>query len=84
MKVNESCNIPQYFLCKIIHFCSLSFICNVLCQLSLLQLAILKYDCRISVSLGQFQNFELSYLPFVKAKNSNIADTYRQQNDWIS
>jgi hypothetical protein len=75
MKVNESYNIPQHFLGKIPHFHSLSFISGVLCQLSLSLLAISKYDCRILVLLGQFQNFKLLYLPFMKVKNSNIADT---------
>ncbi len=36
-----------------------------------------KYDSRISVSLGQFQNFELSNLSIVKVKKVNIADTYK-------
>jgi hypothetical protein len=75
MKVNESYNIPQNFLGKIIHFCSLSFICNVLCWLSLLLLVISKYDCRISVLLRKFQNFELLNLFIVKDKTFNIPDT---------
>jgi hypothetical protein len=29
-----------------------------------------KYGCRISVLLGQFENFELSNLPIVKVKKS--------------
>jgi hypothetical protein len=33
-------------------------------------------DGRISVSVGQFQNFELSNLPIVKVKNVNIAGSY--------
>jgi hypothetical protein len=81
MKVKESYDIPQYFLGKTTLFCSLSFISNVLCQLSLSLLAISKYDCRILVLLEQFQNFELLYLPFMKVKNSNIADTYSQITD---
>ena len=68
MKVYESYDIPLYFLGKITHFCSLLFICDVLCQLLFSLLSILKYDHRISVSLKQYQNFELSYLPFVKLK----------------
>jgi hypothetical protein len=75
MKVNKSYNIPQNFLGKITHFCSLLFICDVLFWLSLLLLVISKYDRRISVSLGQFQNFELLYLPIMKVKKFNIADT---------
>jgi hypothetical protein len=81
MQVNKSYDIPQYFLGKITHFCSLLFICNVLRQLLLLLLAILKYDCRILVSLGQFRNVKLSFLPFVKVKYSNIADTYLSLSD---
>jgi hypothetical protein len=30
MKVNESYDIPQYFLCKITHFCSVLFNCDTL------------------------------------------------------
>jgi hypothetical protein len=35
-----------------------------------------KFDRRVFVSLGQFQNFELSSLPIVKVKKVYIADTY--------
>ncbi len=76
-KVNESYDIPRNFLGKILHFCSLSFICNVLCFFLLLLLPISKYDCRILVLFRQFRNFELSNLPFVKVKIFNIADTYK-------
>jgi hypothetical protein len=63
-------------LCKITHFCSVLFNCDVICLLSLSLLAISKYDRRILVSPRQFQNFELLYFAIVKVKNSNIADTY--------
>ena len=49
---------------------------EVISDIGLSLLVILKYDCRISVSLGQFRNFELSYLPIVKVKKFNIPDTY--------
>ncbi len=32
-----------------------------------------KYDCRIAVLLGQFQNFELLNLPIVKVKKSQYS-----------
>ncbi len=54
---------------------SLSFICDVICCLSLLLLVISKFDHIILVLLRQFQNFELSNLPIVKVKKVNIADT---------
>ncbi len=73
MKVNESYDILQNYLGKILHFHSLSFICDVLGWLSPSLLTILKYDHIILISLRQFQNFELLYLPIMKVKKFSIA-----------
>ncbi len=58
------------FWVKIIHFCSLLFIFDVLCWLLFLLLAISKYDHRLSVLLRQFKILNFHTWLSWKLKNS--------------
>ncbi len=50
---------------------------QVPCRLSVL-LLLSKYDCKISVSFKQIQNFKVSHLAMAKVKKVNIEVTYSQ------
>jgi len=81
-KVNKSCNIPRYFLCKITHFHSVLFNCNALLEFHDFVPWQMKFFCLLLYSFIFRQHWQIFHHHQTKANLLNITDTYIIEPTW--